>query len=78
MSIEPTSTPSAPASGKSFIVVLILAILLPGIDRIYAGHIGLGILKFITCGGFLIWTIIDIVLILTGKYKDGNGNPLVK
>jgi|WetSurMetagenome_2_1015567.scaffolds.fasta_scaffold949156_2 TM2 domain-containing membrane protein YozV len=78
MNAEQTPIPQAPQQGKSFVVVLILAILLPGIDRMYAGHIGLGILKFITCGGVWIWWIIDIVLILTGKYMDGNGNPLVK
>jgi TM2 domain-containing membrane protein YozV len=42
-----------------------------GIDRFMMGHVGLGILKLITLGGFGIWTLIDIILIAT-KYKFKN------
>ncbi len=61
-------------SDKEFMVALILAILIPGIDRIYAGSIGLGILKLITFGGFGIWWLVDLVKLVTGSYKDGSGN----
>jgi TM2 domain-containing membrane protein YozV len=61
-------------SDKEFMVALILAILIPGIDRIYAGSIGLGILKFITFGGFGIWWLVDLVKLVTGSYKDASGN----
>ena len=40
-----------------------------GVDRFYMGQIGLGIVKFITAGGFLIWWVIDIILIATKKVK---------
>ena len=61
---------------KSKIVALILSIFLGelGIDRFYLGYIGLGILKLITCGGFGIWYIIDIILIATGKLKPKDGS----
>ena len=62
---------------KNKTVALILSIVLGGlgIDRFYLGYTVPGILKLITGGGFGIWWIIDIVLILTGKLgpKDGSG-----
>jgi TM2 domain-containing membrane protein YozV len=62
------------AEPKNFIVVLILILILPGVDRIYVGKIGTGIVKLITFGGFGIWTIIDLIYLLTNKYTDGAGN----
>lgn len=62
---------------KSKVVALILSIFLGelGIDRFYLGYIGTGILKLITCGGFGIWWLIDLIMIATGKLKpkDGSG-----
>ncbi|MCS5533646.1 MAG: TM2 domain-containing protein [Candidatus Poseidoniaceae archaeon] len=63
-------------SEKEWLVTLLLAILIPGIDRMYAGSIGLGILKFITFGGMGLWWLVDIVKLVTGSYKDGDGNPI--
>jgi TM2 domain-containing membrane protein YozV len=72
--------PATPSEGKNWTVTLLLAILVGslGVDRFYTGHIGLGILKLITCGGLGIWWLIDIILIATGKYMDKEGKPLVK
>ncbi|MEN9552331.1 MAG: hypothetical protein RI935_708 [Candidatus Parcubacteria bacterium] len=44
-----------------------------GIHRFYNGKIGTGILMLITLGGFGIWTMIDIIMVLFGKFtkKDG-------
>mmetsp|Transcript_4594 Transcript_4594/g.6775 ORF Transcript_4594/g.6775 Transcript_4594/m.6775 type:complete len:243 (+) Transcript_4594:103-831(+) len=66
-------------SEKSFVTTLLLSILLPGtgIDRMYIGLWGTGILKLvvniITFGGLGIWNIIDIVLIATKKMYDYKG-----
>lgn len=38
-----------------------------GIDRFYFGHVGLGIAKLLTLGGFSIWWLIDIILVATKK-----------
>lgn len=55
---------------------LILAIFLPGIDRIYLGKRGSGILKILTGAGLGLWWIIDIILIATDRMTDKYGNRL--
>ena len=59
---------------KSKVVALILSIFLGelGIDRFYLGYTG--ILKLITCGGFGIWWLIDLIMIATGKLKPKDGS----
>ena len=57
------------------VVLIILSILFGGlgVDRFFAGRIGLGILKLITFGGFGLWWLIDVILAFIGKQKDSNG-----
>ncbi len=42
-----------------------------GVDRFLLGETGLGVLKLLTCGGFGIWWLVDMFLIL-GKTKEWN------
>jgi len=68
------------AEGKDWLVTLLLSAFAGGlgVDRFYTGYTGLGILKLLTGGGCGIWWLVDVILIATGKYRDSEGNLLVK
>ena len=54
---------------KDKTTAIILSIFLGwlGVDRFYLSYTGLGILKLLTCGGWGIWWVIDIILIACGS-----------
>ena len=66
--------------GKDWLTALLLCIFLGplGVHRFYVGKIGTGILQLITGGGFGIWWLIDLFMILIGKFTDANGYYLRK
>ncbi len=68
-----------PAEGKSFVTTWLFAYFLGvlGVDRFYLGKVGTGILKLITFGGFGIWWVVDLILVLVGAQKDKRGRDLV-
>ncbi len=65
-------------SDKDWLVTLLLSIFLGslGIHRFYVGKIGTGILQLVTLGGCGIWSLIDLIMIITGNFKDANGNVI--
>jgi hypothetical protein len=67
-----------PGPQKSFVVTWLFAWILGtlGIDRFYLGKVGTGILKLITLGGCGLWTLIDLIITLTGSQRDKDGRPL--
>jgi TM2 domain-containing membrane protein YozV len=75
----PSFAPGQPQTGnKSFLVTWLLSLLLGGlgVDRFYLGKIGTGILKLVTLGGVGIWSLIDLILVLTNKQTDKQGYKL--
>ena len=65
-------------SPKGFVPSLILCILLGGlgVHRFYVGKVVTGILMILTLGGLGIWTLIDLIRIAVGSFKDSNGLPI--
>ena len=65
-------------SEKNWLATLLLCLFVGplGIHRFYAGKIGTGILQLITLGGCGIWTIIDLIMIITGNFTDKDGNKI--
>ena len=54
----------------AFILALLIIIGFSGVHRIYAGKVWTGILQFLTLGGFVVWQVIDIIMLLCGAFRD--------
>ena len=69
------------APRKSKTVALILCIVgffgFAGLHRMYVGKVGSGVLHFLTYGFCAIGTIIDLISILSGGFRDSYGQPLL-
>ena len=67
-----------PFSDKSKLTAGLLQIFVGhfGVGRFYLGYTTIGVLQLITCGGCGIWSLIDGILMLTGKVPDLQGRPL--
>lgn len=62
---------SLPFRDPTMMLVISLLVGSLGIDRMMIGQVGLGVIKLLTCGGFIIWAFIDLFLIM-GATKQYN------
>lgn len=62
-------------SEKDWLTTLLLCIFLGylGIHRFYTNNTGIGVAQLLTGGGCGVWALIDLILLITGSYKDGEG-----
>jgi hypothetical protein len=67
-------------STRDWNTTLLLSILLGifGADRFYVGCTGLGVLKLLTFGGYFVWWVVDVVLLLQGRMRDDLGRVVQK
>jgi TM2 domain-containing membrane protein YozV len=70
--------PPPPPDQSRWITTLLLCLLLGnlGIHRFYTGHTGIGIAQLFTLGGCGIWSLIDLIQIISGSFRDAQGNPI--
>ena len=66
-------------SDKDWLVVLLLCLFLGtlGVHRFYVNKVGSGLGQLFTFGGCGIWTLVDLILIITGKFEDSEGRLIV-
>lgn len=48
-----------------------------GVHRFVNGKVGTGLLMLFTCGGCGIWTLVDFIFIITGNFKNIEGEKIV-
>ncbi len=65
-------------SDRNFVAMILLCLFVGtlGVHRFYAGKVGTGIVMLLTLGGFGIWTLVDLILIACGAFKDSDGKPI--
>jgi TM2 domain-containing membrane protein YozV len=73
---------TAPATDKRrhFLAVFFLSFMwgVFGADRFYLGKYWTGLLKLLTFGGFGIWAIIDLTMVMSGSMRDKQGNEMLE
>lgn len=71
---------AGPAEGYDWLTTLLLCFFVGGlgIHSFYTKKTGIGVAQLLTLGGCGIWALVDLVMIITENFKDGQGRPLVR
>ncbi len=69
---------TAEVSDKGYVPAILICLFLGGlgIHRFWVGKIGTGVVMLFTLGGLAIWTLIDLVMIITGSFTDKEGKKI--
>ena len=71
------TTITSDKSKKTAMILCAIGFLgLGGLHDFYLGKFGQGIIKLFTINWMLIGTIVDLIKIASGGYKDNSGQPL--
>jgi TM2 domain-containing membrane protein YozV len=70
-----TMSSQGQVSPKGYVPAILICLFLGGfgVHRFWVGKIGTGILMLLTLGGLGIWALIDLVMIICGKFTDKEG-----
>ena len=71
---------TANQSEHDWMTALLLCLFVGGLGghRFYTGHTGTAVAMIFTLGGCGIWTIYDLVMIVTEQFEDADGRVLIK
>jgi len=74
-----TDANGMPVSDRSRLAAALLCFFVGifGVHRFYVGKVGTGILQLVTFGGFGIWWLADLIVILVGGFRDAHQRLLV-
>lgn len=77
---QPTVGPYAGGEGYDWLTTLLLCFFLGafGAHSFYTKKTGIAIIQLLTLGGCGIWALIDLIIIIMGNFKDGEGRLLVR
>ena len=77
---EPTTETLANVSERKRLLTALLCLLFGifGAHRFYAGRPLSGFFQLITLGGFVIWFVVDLFIVVFGEFRDGDGKKIVE
>ncbi|HKW74202.1 MAG TPA: NINE protein [Terriglobales bacterium] len=77
---RPIATAAYPVSDKRILPAFLLCFFLGvfGAHRFFLGKIGSGVAQLLTFGGLGLWTLADLIILVTGNFKDAEGNRIIQ